>query len=63
MRNNKKNGFARYIRRTLINKICALALILIGFVAMAISNDVTVLACTVIFALPLFFAKHNYIYL
>lgn len=49
------------IRRTYKNKLCALALIILGIIATSIDRDATVLVLTLLFGLPLFFAKQNYI--
>ena len=61
MKQNTYEVIKRYFRRTYKNKLCALALIIIGVIATNIDNDATVLAFTLLIGLPLFFAKRNHI--
>lgn len=46
---------------TLLNKVFALVLILVGIFTTAISMDGTALLLILMFAIPLFFAKDNWI--
>ena len=59
--NEHMNRFKKYIRRTYKNKLCALALIILGLIFTSVSNDITVLVFLSILGVPLFFAKKNYI--
>lgn len=43
------------------NKMVAVALVLLGLLPILIDGDASVLVLTLIFGLPLFFAKENYI--
>jgi uncharacterized membrane protein YiaA len=52
---------AKYMRRTRLNKICALALIGLGLISASISNDATFLIFTLLFGIPLFFSRRNWI--
>lgn len=61
MKQNTYKTFRRYIRRTYKNKLCAISLFIIGLVPMYIINDATVMVLMLIFGVPLFFAKRNYI--
>ena len=54
--------FKRYIRRTLPNKICAIAMIAIGVFGTMLSGDATALVFLLMFAVPLFFAWDRWIY-
>ena len=47
--------------KTFKNKICALLLISAGMLPLIVDKDGTFLLITLIFGLPLFFAKKNYI--
>lgn len=63
---NSKNGeikreLVKYFRRTLKNKMAALALIAIGVILRVITGDTTVLLFTLIFGIPLFLARRNHI--
>lgn len=62
---SKKAGYKerimRHLRRTYKNKICVLALILIGILSTIISNDATVLVFTLLIGIPLFFVKDNFV--
>ena len=48
-------------RELLKNKLYALVLILIGLVPILIERDVTFFTFALIFGIPLFFAKENWI--
>lgn len=62
---SKKAGYKeriiRHFRRTYKNKICVVALILIGILSTVISDDATVLVFTLLIGIPLFFVKDNFI--
>lgn len=49
------------IRRTYKNKLCALALIILGIIATSIDKDATVLIFTLLLGIPLFFSRKNQI--
>lgn len=46
---------------TLKNKIFAMIIVLIGLIVLAASKDATILLLSVLFGVPLFVAKRNYI--
>ena len=48
------------IIRTYKNKLWALALLVIGFITMKVSNDFTVMILLAVFSVTLFFSKENY---
>ena len=48
------------IVRTYKNKLWALALLVIGFITMKVSNDSTVMILLAVFSATLFFSKENY---
>lgn len=56
-----KEAFVKYIRRTLKNKVVALALIIIGLILRDITGEATALVLMLMFGIPLFLAKRNYI--
>lgn len=63
---SQKNGefkreFVKYIRRTAKNKMVALTLIAIGLIVRAMTGEATVLVLTLMFGIPLFLARNNYI--
>lgn len=64
MRKNNRGikRFARYIYRTYKNKLCALALIILGVLTTNIEGEGTVLLFLSMIALPLFFSDENWIY-
>ena len=51
----------RYIHRTYKNKLVALALFIIGMLSMTVDNDGTAFIFTLFLAIPLFFARTNWI--
>ena len=63
--NNTKNtymrSFARYLRRTFPNKLCASVLVVLGAAAREVSGDATVLVCMLLIGIPLFITRKNYI--
>lgn len=64
MRNQKihTGKFERYIRRTLKNKLCAIALLGIGVLSTIPDGDATFLVLISFIAIPLFFTKENWTY-
>lgn len=48
------------IIRTYKNKLWALALLVIGFITMKVSNDSTVMILLAVFSATLFFSKESY---
>lgn len=64
IRTTKKyeNRFVGYFHRTLINKITAIVLIGLGVLSTNVSGDGTFLVLSILIAIPLFFAKKNYIF-
>lgn len=48
--------------KTWKNKVTAILLVLAGSVPVWLSNDATVLVFTSMFAVPLFFAKRQWVY-
>lgn len=61
MKKKNENGLIRYIRRTWKNKLAAIALIVIGLMFMNVEGDGTVFVFTLIFGIPLFFTRVNYV--
>lgn len=61
---NKKNGkkVKGYFRRTLLNKIFAIAMVLVGLWSTTIDGNITVAVFAILFAIPLFFSRRNWIY-
>lgn len=55
-------NFKKYMRRTIKNKLCSMALLSIGIITQKLTGDGTVLLFFLILGLPLFFARENYIY-
>lgn len=53
--------FKRYIRRTYKNKLCALALIILGLLTVFIEYDATFFIVTLLIGIPLFLEKENQI--
>lgn len=47
------------MKKTLLNKLAALLMILAGVAMIKLDNDGTVLILMIFFAIPLFFAKEN----
>lgn len=50
-----------YLKRTWKNKVTALLLLAIGYIATTIDNDGTILAFMVIISVPMFFIDENLI--
>lgn len=57
--NENVKEIAKYVRRTRLNKICALSLIGLGCASVSINNDATFLIFTLLFGIPLFFSRRN----
>lgn len=53
--------FVRYMYRTYKNKLCALALVLIGWLSTLIDNEGTAFVLCLMIAVPLFFTRNNWI--
>ena len=51
----------KYLRRTWKNKVVALSVIFIGRLSLFIDSEGTGLVFLLLLAIPLFFARHNYI--
>ena len=51
----------KYLKRTWKNKVGALALMCIGYWSIGICNDATAFAFVTLLAIPLFFARRNYV--
>lgn len=49
------------LRRTYKNKLCALALIIVGIGPIYLENDATFMIFALLIGIPLFFAKQNHI--
>ena len=56
---NKRN--VKIVRRTILNKFLAIMLIMLGMIGTTIGNDSTFLVFTLMFGIPLFFSKRNWI--
>ena len=61
MKQSTYQKFKRYIRRTYKNKICALALIIVGMGPIYLENDATFMVVALLFGIPLFFSKENHV--
>lgn len=53
---------ASYMRRTFKNKLCAIALVIMGVLAMKLSGDATFLVLIAMIGVPMFFMNKNCIY-
>lgn len=49
------------IKKTIKNKIVAMVFLIVGLLSVLIEGDITALVLFGIIAIPLFFAKENYI--
>lgn len=49
----------KHIRRTWRNKLCAIALFILGMLSILVCWDATAFVFLMFFAVPLFFAKEN----
>lgn len=63
MTNNKAktNRITKNIRRTIKNKLYAIALFIVGLIPLMLYQDGTFLGFAAVIGLPLFFAKDNWI--
>lgn len=60
-RARKSRRFARYIRRTLKNKLYALAILVVAIVSIPLlEGEGTIFVLFTLFAIPMFFAKDNW---
>ena len=57
----KKGATKMNIKKTWKNKLAALGLALVGYLSMLPEKDATAFVFLLMFAIPLFFAKENYI--
>ena len=57
-----RRKFVRYIRRTFVNKVCAVALALIGTLVTMLDGDATFLVLALMIGVPMFFAHERWIY-
>lgn len=48
--------------KTLKNKLCAVGMLAVGYLTMLVDRDGTVLVFLAFIAIPLFFAKENWIH-
>lgn len=60
--NKNEKKAINYFRRTFKNKLCAALLFMVGLIALGIDSDATSLVFISCIAVPLFFAKENWIY-
>ena len=58
-RNTWMKKFIKTTRRTWKNKLCAIALLIIGALATSIDGDATMMVFLMIIGTPLFLAKEN----
>lgn len=56
----RRNKIKNYFRRTMMNKICAVVLILTGLVTVKVLGDATMLLFISMVAIPLFFSRKNW---
>ena len=62
MKTNVKNRRnVKIVGRTIFNKLFAIALIMLGLIGTTIYKDSTFLVFTLMFGIPLFFSKRNWI--
>ena len=57
-----RRRFVRYIRRTLANKVCAVALALGGVLVTKLDGDATFLVLALMIGIPMFFAHERWVY-
>ena len=51
-----------FTRKLLKNKVYAVLITIVGLVSIAVDNDITFCVFALIFAMPLFFAKENWMH-
>lgn len=61
-RMSKKERFARYMARTIKNKLYAIILIMLGVITVKIDGDATFLVLALMGGIPLFFARDRVVY-
>lgn len=54
--------FVRYLKRTIGNKLCAIAMVAVGGLVTMLSGDATALVFLLMLAVPMFFAWEQWIY-
>lgn len=54
--------FVRYMKRTIGNKICAIAMIAAGGIVTMLTSDATALVFLLMLAVPMFFAWEQWIF-
>lgn len=59
---NQRNLKGNTNMKTWKNKLSAIVLLACGYVGIPLENDATALVFMAMFAIPLFFAKENWIY-
>lgn len=59
---NKIDKFVNYMRETLANKLCAIALVTAGLLPVYLADDATTLVLMLIFAIPLFFSSKRHVF-
>ena len=57
----QKRSFANYMRETWVNKLIAVGLFILGYLSTLMEGDGTAFVFILLFAIPLFFAKDNWI--
>lgn len=57
----QKRSFANYMRDTWVNKLIAVGLFILGYLSTLMEGDCTAFVFILLFAIPLFFAKDNWI--
>lgn len=60
-RKRRESRFAKYMRRTYKNKLCAIAMIAVGIFSAYILKEASGLLFISIVAIPLFFSRENWI--
>ena len=53
--------FVRHMFKTFKNKIFAIALMILGYASTLVDGDATFFVATILFGIPLIFAKENWI--
>lgn len=62
MRTKTFKRFRSNLKETVANKLCAIALLMCGWLVLRVSGDATGLVFVSFFAFPMFFAKENWIF-
>ena len=57
------SNFIKYMKETIFNKIIAIIILVVASVPVWLDRDITALVLISIFAIPLFFAKNNWIFM